>query len=162
MEMSSFYTCVHKITTYDACVLRYGVWKKIFCHFRPFFALLPHYWTQKLKFGKNAKNILRDYPFSHVLHKWRSYHVWFPRYKSDRQFFIILGHFLPFDPPNNPNNQNFEKMKTTAWWYSAWQYAWQCLTLVYHKWWSHDVQNLRMEHDRIFRHFVSFFVLLAH
>ena len=25
MEMSSFYTCVHKITTYDACVQRYGV-----------------------------------------------------------------------------------------------------------------------------------------
>ena len=28
-----------------------------FCHFRSFFALLPHYWTQKLKFGKNVKNI---------------------------------------------------------------------------------------------------------
>ena len=28
-----------------------------------------------------------------------------------REFFVILGHFLPFDPPNNPKNQNFEKMK---------------------------------------------------
>ena len=25
---------------------------------------------------------------------------------------VILGHFLPFDPPNNPKNQNFEKMKS--------------------------------------------------
>ena len=25
---------------------------------------------------------------------------------------VILGHFLPFDSPNNPNNQNFEKMKS--------------------------------------------------
>ena len=25
--------------------------------------------------------------------------------------FVILGHFLPFDPPNKPKNENFEKMK---------------------------------------------------
>ena len=25
------------------------------------------------------------------------------------EFFFILGHFLLFDPPNNPKNQNFEK-----------------------------------------------------
>ena len=24
-----------------------------------------------------------------------------------------FGHFLPFYPPNNPKNQNFQKMKTT-------------------------------------------------
>ena len=26
-------------------------------------------------------------------------------------FFVILGHFLAFYPPNDPENQNFEKMK---------------------------------------------------
>ena len=32
---------------------------------------------------------------------------------NNRQsFFVILDHFLPFGPPNNPKNQNFEKMKT--------------------------------------------------
>ena len=31
---------------------------------------------------------------------------------DDRQnFFVILGYFLPFYPSNNPENQNFEKMK---------------------------------------------------
>ena len=25
--------------------------------------------------------------------------------------FVILGYFLPFQPPDNPKNQNFEKMK---------------------------------------------------
>ena len=30
--------------------------------------------------------------------------------KCDR-FFVILDHFLPFYSPNNPKNQNFEKMK---------------------------------------------------
>ena len=28
-------------------------------------------------------------------------------------FFVILGHFLPFYPPNNPKNQNFGKIKKT-------------------------------------------------
>ena len=27
------------------------------------------------------------------------------------EFFVILDHFLPFDPPNNPKNQNFEEME---------------------------------------------------
>ena len=26
-----------------------------------------------------------------------------------RVFLVILDHFLPFDPRNNPRNQNFEK-----------------------------------------------------
>ena len=30
------------------------------------------------------------------------------------EFFAILDHFLPFDPPNNPKNQNFEKIKISA------------------------------------------------
>ena len=35
----------------------------IFCHFRPFFALLPHYWTRKSKFGKNVKKHLETLSF---------------------------------------------------------------------------------------------------
>ena len=36
--------------------------------------------------------------------------------KSERQFFVILGYVLPFYPPNNnPENQNFEKIKRNAW-----------------------------------------------
>ena len=27
------------------------------------------------------------------------------------EFFVILGHFLPSDTPNNLKNQSFEKMK---------------------------------------------------
>ena len=27
------------------------------------------------------------------------------------KLFVILGHFLPFYPPNNPETQNFEKKK---------------------------------------------------
>ena len=47
-----------------------------------------------------------------MYHKWKSYYVWFLRYGARRtEFFVILDHFLPFYPPNNPKNQNFEKMK---------------------------------------------------
>ena len=46
--------------------------------------------------------------------KWQSYGVWFLRYQVRRtEFFVILDHFLHFYPPNNPKNQNFEKMKKT-------------------------------------------------
>ena len=83
LEMSSFYTCATK-NTIKWCMLT-QIWSAtdiIFCHFRPFFALLPHYWPQKLKFGKNVKNTWRYYPFTHVYHKSRSYDVWFLRYKG--------------------------------------------------------------------------------
>ena len=33
-----------------------------------------------------------------------------PKIRSETEFFVILGHFLPF----NPKNQNFEKMKKKA------------------------------------------------
>ena len=47
-----------------------------------------------------------------MYHKWRPYDVWLQRYKAQQtEVFVILGHFLPFDPPNNLKNQNFENMK---------------------------------------------------
>ena len=37
--------------------------------------------------------------------------VWFLIYQArQREFFVILGYFLPFYPSNNPENQNFEEM----------------------------------------------------
>ena len=29
-------------------------------------------------------------------------------------FFVMLSHFLPFYPPNNPENKNFEKMNKAS------------------------------------------------
>ena len=47
-------------------------------------------------------------------HKLISYDVCFLRHGPRRaKCFVILDHFLPFYPPNNPENQNFEKMKRT-------------------------------------------------
>ena len=101
-------TKIHKHMRYSSWDME---WDKI-CHFRLFFAILPQYWPQKLNFGKNVKNTWRYYPFTYVYHKWTSYDAWFLRYKVQRTAsFVILGHFLSFDPPNNLKHQNFEKMK---------------------------------------------------
>ena len=77
-----------------------------------------------------------DSPLTYVYNKSRSYDVWFLKYKVQRtKFFVILGHFFPFDPPNNPKNQNFEKIKKRQDILS--------FTLVYHKLQSDDVWSLR-------------------
>ena len=77
----------------------------IFCslYFRPFFALLPHYWPRKLKFRKNGKKTWIYYPFTHVYHKSISYDVWFLRYEVPQtEFFchkctknLIIGYTVP-------------------------------------------------------------------
>ena len=48
------------------------------------------------------------------------------------EMFVILGHFSPFYPTNNPKNENFEKMEKNT------QRS-HHFTLVYHKWHPHDV-----------------------
>ena len=71
------------------------------------------------------------------VHKWRSYDIWFLRYKAWRtEFLVNLGHFLPFDPPNNLKNQNFEKNEKNTWRYCH-------FTFVYHKWQLYDIWFLR-------------------
>ena len=50
-----------------------------------------------------------------MYHKWQSYDVWFLRYEVwQMEFFNILDYFLLFHCPNNPENQNFEKMRKTS------------------------------------------------
>ena len=128
----------------------------MFCHFSPFFALLPHCWTQKLKLGKNVKNIWRYYPFTHVYHKSRSYDVWFLRYKEQRtEFFCHFGPiWSPFypPPPLNLENQNFEKMKKTRCIITLNMSTINENCMMYDSW--------DMEHNRIFLildHFLSFY-----
>ena len=82
-----------------------------------FFLILDHFFTlitpnkPKINILKKWKNTWRYYHSTHVYHKWQSYDIWFLRYGAQqRGFFVILDHFLPFNP-TNPKNQNFEKMK---------------------------------------------------
>ena len=82
-----------------------------FCHFGPFFAILPSD-NPKIKILKHWKKHLEILSFTHLYHKWQTYDVWFLRYHMQQTyFFVILDHFLPFYPPINPKNQTFENMK---------------------------------------------------
>ena len=59
LDMSSFYTCIknhnHRMyASWDMDCDRHN----FLYHFESFFALLPHYWPQRLRFEKNAQNIL--------------------------------------------------------------------------------------------------------
>ena len=71
---------------------------------------------EKSDFWKNEKNCWRYHHFTHVYQKPQSYEVQFLRYGVRQFFLVIFGHFLPlFSPlPNNPENQNFEKMKKAS------------------------------------------------
>ena len=74
--------------------------------------------------------------YIHVYHKWRSYDICFLKYKvRQTEIFVILGHFLPFRPPDNPENQNFKIHKSTSRYYH--------FTHLYHKWQSYDVWFMR-------------------
>ena len=127
----------------------------IFCHFRPFFAILRNYWPQKLKFGKNVKNTWRYYPFTHVYHKSRSYDVWFLRYKVQRtKIYAILSflRFLSFYPLILLTNQMIKILKK---WKKTWRYY--HFTLVYHKWRSCAVWFLIYQVEQ-----TEFFVILGY
>ena len=68
-------------------------------HFLPFYPLT----TQKIKLGKNEKK-------PGAIISQMMYGSW--DMKHDRQTFLLFWViFCPFTPLENPNNQNFEKMK---------------------------------------------------
>ena len=91
-----------------------GARDKFFCYFGPFYALSPTWLPEKLKTWKIKKHSWRYYHFTHVLHKWKSYDAWFLRCGARQtKLFVILGCFLLFHSPNNPENQNLEKTQKT-------------------------------------------------
>ena len=75
--------------------------------------------SDRLKLPNNLKiKILKKWKKNcwrnHFIHVYQSFNVQFLWYRlRQTEFFIILGHFLPFYPTNNPHNQNFAKLKKT-------------------------------------------------
>ena len=56
----------------------------------------------------------RYYHFTYVYHKWQSYYVWFLRNGVQQTYFLSFSTIVcHFNPTNNQDNQNFEKMKKT-------------------------------------------------
>ena len=91
---------------------------RIFCYFGQFFALLSPPNNLKNQNFEKMKQIPADIIILHMCTKcmvvwmygWMVHEI---SHTMDR-IFVILDHFLPFYPPNNLKNQNFEKMKKTS------------------------------------------------
>ena len=96
---------------------------------------------------KKRKKFRKYHHFTHVYQKSQSYDIRFLRYRvRQTEFFVILDHFLPFYSTNNPQNENFEKMKK-----NNWGFYW--FTLNHHKWQSYHVWFLKHGgQQRIFCH----------
>ena len=63
----------------------------------------------------HIKLVARVLAYVHVIAciKWRRLHMMYGSWdmEHDRPFVVILDHILPFYPPMDPENQNFEKQK---------------------------------------------------
>ena len=110
----------------------------IFCHFGKFFPHLPPKNPKNQNFEK-MKKIPGDIIIlhkctknqDHMLHC--SSEIW---HVTDVLLFFILDYFLPFCPPNRPENENFKKNEKKAW---------RCLyfTQVHQILWSYGILFLR-------------------
>ena len=99
--------------------------------------LLP-YDPENQNFMKKMPGNIIHFLYIHVSHRWRSHDIWFLKYKvRQTEIFKILGHFLPFQPLDNLENQNFniEKKKKHLMYYH--------FTHLHHKWQSYDAWFLR-------------------
>ena len=106
LETSSFYKWVPKISIMWCTVpVIYSETERRFCHFRSFFFPFTTIKSQKKsRLLKNGKNAWRYYHYTDVYRKWRSYDIWFLKQGAADRFFVILGHFLHFHPPDDPEN----------------------------------------------------------
>ena len=97
--------------------IKYGSWNmewdEIFCHFGPFFTLLPPPPSQNRKsnFSK-IKKASGDVIILHICTK-NHYHMMYASWdmECERQFFVTLCHFCPFTPLLTPKTKIWKKCK---------------------------------------------------
>ena len=98
--------------------MMYGSWD-MECDRKKFFFILIIFCpfttlTLKIKIFKKwkKKNTRIYHHFIQVYHKWQSYNIWFLRYEVwQTEFFVILGHALPFYPITTQNINILKKRK---------------------------------------------------
>ena len=120
--------------SWDTNKIYLSFWDIFLAFYPPSFLNDPEYEN----FDKNGKKAWRYYPFIYIhVHKWwRSYDILFLKYNvRQTEMFDILAHFLPFQPLDNLENQNFFIEKNT------WRYY--HFTDLHRKWQSFDLWFLR-------------------
>ena len=114
LEIPSFYKSVSKtMIIWDMVPEIWSGTDILFCHFEPFFALLPTKQPWKPKFWKDEKSTWRYHHFTQVYHKWKSYEVWFLRYEARQKFLSFAAIFCPFTPLTTPKIKLLKKWKTS-------------------------------------------------
>ena len=118
-----------------------------------FFTKINKNTTQKLLKRTNKKHNFNIYNDVYLKKKKKKKHLEISKLYI---IFVILGHFLPFHPPNNLENQNFDKMKKVP---EDVIILHMCTRNL-----NHDVSFLRLwsATDRIFCPLRPFFALLPH
>ena len=156
--MSSFCVCVPKMIIIWCTVpeirsetQHFLQFWAIFCSFtpppRPPSPVPPSLIISKIKiFQKNEKKAWRYLNEDHMI-----YSSW-NKTCHRKKFFFILGHFLPCQPLDNMETQNF-KIKKKQKKKNSWRYY--HFTHLHHKWKSYDVWFLRYGAWR-----TEFFVIL--
>ena len=110
LKISSFSACVPKIMIIwcmppEIRSATDRIFVVMFCLFIPIT-------TRKIHFLKKWKNTRRNYSFTHVQQKLRSYYVCFLKYGAwHADFFVILGVFFVLLPPWQPGKWKFFKNK---------------------------------------------------
>ena len=109
--------------------------------------------TPKIKIWKKCKKHLKilSLHMCTITQDHMMYGSWDIKCKG--QSFCHFGPFLPFDPPNNPKNQNLEKIKKHLEILSFYFSVTQMMII-----WS-MVPEISSTTDRIFSHFGPFFAL---
>ena len=88
-----------------------GTTERIFCYFKPFFALLPPNNPKSQNFEKIKKSP-GDIITLHMCTINDNYMMYGSGdMECDGRNFCHFGPFLPFYPTDNPKNQNFDKLK---------------------------------------------------
>ena len=124
-----------KLQSYEVLFLTYGMRDIIFCHFEPFLPFYP-LTTPKIKIWKKWKKHLEMSSFYTCTKNPDHMMYGFSDMKRNRQFLVILGHFLPFYHTKNPKNQNKTwRYHSTQVSQKSWSYA--ILFLRYGAWWMY-------------------------
>ena len=132
-----------KTRSHDVCLLRYWVLAQtIVSHFRPlfaFFAILPHYWHQKLKFGKNVKKRLEILSFYTCVPLIKIIWCMVPEIwtSTDRMILSLWAIFALLPPPQTTRKIKINKKNEE----NTWRY--HHFTQLYQKLWSYAILFLR-------------------
>ena len=137
----SFYICVPKITIIWCTVSEIqNEAYRIFCHFWPFFALLPPNDPKNQNF-ETMKKIPGDIIILHMctINDNHMMYGYWDMERNGQNFLSFLSFWTLFCPFTSPPLTS-RKIKISKKWKNHWRYH---FTHVYHKWQSYDVCFLR-------------------